>query len=201
MLGKNNINVVFVLRIIITEHGSICIFCICIFSIINQTTMSTESVVEPTTTKTKLTIVDKIEAILEDQNKELGQIKALYDSLRARQKTVQKMLTKVRQKMAKPVKPKSNRKPCGFARPTPVSKEMCDFLSLPEGSEVSRTTVTRALIQYIKDHQLQNPENKKQIKPDETLYKLFGEQSRKQELTYFTMQKFVNHHFAKKEGA
>ena len=162
--------------------------------------MSAESAVEPTTTtKTKLTIVDKIEAILEDQNKELGQIKALYDSLRARQKTVQKMLTKVRQKMAKPVKPKSNRKPCGFARPTPVSKEMCDFLSLPEGSEVSRTTVTRALIQYIKDHQLQNPENKKQIKPDETLYKLFGEQSRKQELTYFTMQKFVNHHFAKKQ--
>ena len=198
MLGKNNINVVFVLRIIIKEHA---IFVFVFFSIINQTTMSAELAIEPTTTKTKLTIVDKIEAILEDQNKELGQIKALYDSLRARQKTVQKMLTKVRQKMAKPVKPKSNRKPCGFARPTPVSKEMCDFLSLPEGSEVSRTTVTRALIQYIKDHQLQNPENKKQIKPDETLYKLFGEQSRKQELTYFTMQKFVNHHFAKKEGA
>ena len=145
----------------------------------------------------KVTIVDKIEAILEDQNKELAQIKAIYDSLRARQKTVQKMLMKVRQKMAKPVKPKSNRKPCGFARPSPVSKEMCEFLSLPEGTEVSRTTVTRALIQYIKDHQLQNPENKKQIKPDETLYKLFGEQSRKQELTYFTMQKFVNHHFTK----
>lgn len=198
MLGKNNINVVFVLRIIIKEHA---IFVFVFFSIINQTTMSAELAIEPTTTKTKLTIVDKIEAILEDQNKELGQIKALYDSLRARQKTVQKMLMKVRQKMAKPVKPKSNRKPCGFARPTPVSKEMCDFLSLPEGSEVSRTTVTRALIQYIKDHQLQNPENKKQIKPDETLYKLFGEQSRKQELTYFTMQKFVNHHFAKKEGA
>jgi len=198
MLGKNNINVVFVLRIIITEHA---IFVFVFFSIINQTTMSTESAVEPTTTKTKLTIVDKIEAILEDQNKELGQIKTIYDSLRARQKTVQKMLMKVRQKMAKPVKPKSNRKPCGFARPTPVSKEMCDFLSLPEGSEVSRTTVTRALIQYIKDHQLQNPENKKQIKPDETLYKLFGEQSRKQELTYFTMQKFVNHHFTKKENA
>ena len=43
--------------------------------------------------------------------------------------------------------------------------------------------------------------NKKQIKPDETLYKLFGEQSRTQELTYFTMQKFVNHHFTKKENA
>ena len=45
-------------------------------------------------TSGKLTIVDKIEAILEDQNKELAQIKAIHDSLRARQKTVQKMLIK-----------------------------------------------------------------------------------------------------------
>jgi chromatin remodeling complex protein RSC6 len=74
---------------------------------------------------------------------------------------------------------------------------MCDFLQLPEGSSVSRTTVTRSLIQYIKDHKLQDQTNKKQIQPDETLYKLFGEAAREKTLTYFTMQKYVNHHFEK----
>ena len=74
-------------------------------------------------------------------------------------------------------------------------RDRCNFLHVPENTKVSRTTVTRALIQYIKDNKLQNQENKKQIQPDETLYKLFGDAARTQQLTYFTMQKFVNHHF------
>ena len=151
-------------------------------------------------TAPKLSVVDKLDALLEEQSKEIAIVKELYDSLRNRQKIMQKVAGKIRQKMSKPIKTKANRKPCGFARPTPVSKEMCEFLNKPEGSEVSRTTVTRALIQYIKEKKLQNPSNKKQIQPDETLYKLFGETARSQDLTYFTMQKFVNHHFVKVRG-
>ena len=145
--------------------------------------------------KAKLSIVDKIELQLEEQNKDLVNIKSIYDEMKSRQKSLAKMLQKVRQKLNKPVKTKPPRKPCGFARPTPVSNDMCKFLGVPENTKVSRTTVTRALIQYIKDNKLQNQENKKQIQPDETLYKLFGESARTQQLTYFTMQKFVNHHF------
>lgn len=151
---------------------------------------------EPTI-QPKPTILDKLEMALEAQTQDLAEIKSFYDKAKTRHKQMSKYIEKLRQKMKKPVKQKNTRKPCGFARPTPVSKEMCDFLQLPEGSSVSRTTVTRSLIQYIKDHKLQDQTNKKQIQPDETLYKLFGEAAREKTLTYFTMQKYVNHHFEK----
>jgi chromatin remodeling complex protein RSC6 len=146
----------------------------------------------------KQTNIEKIEMLIKEQADNIATIKQTYENMKLKQKTLLKILEKVKQKMTRPTKPKENRKPCGFARPTPVSKEMCEFLKVKEGTEVSRTTVTRALIDYIKDNKLQQTENKKQINPDETLYKLFGEEARHQTLTYFTMQKFVNHHFQKK---
>ena len=148
----------------------------------------------------KLSLFDKIELLIEQNQEELLKMKYSYDNMKNRQKQLQKMLVKLKSKSTKNNnKPKANRKPCGFARPTPVSDEMCDFLKKEKGELVSRTAVTQALIQYIKDHNLQNPEKKRQILPDETLYKLFGETARNEELTYFTMQKYVNHHFKKVE--
>ena len=70
-----------------------------------------------------------------------------------------------------------------------------------KGTLVSRTEVTKSIIKYISDHKLQNPENKRQILPDETLYKLFGNEARNSVIDYFTMQKYVNHHFPKKAAA
>lgn len=145
----------------------------------------------------KMTIYEKIQVLMEENAADIITIKEKYDAMKSRQKALTKMFTKLQAKSVKPQKNKANRKPCGFARPTPVSDEMCDFLKIDKGSEVSRTTVTRALIQYIKDQNLQNPENKKQILPDATLSGLFGENAKDQTLTYFTMQKFVNHHFKK----
>ena len=96
---------------------------------------------------------------------------------------------------------KSNetRNPCGFAKPSAVSKEMCEFLGLTEGSFASRTQVTKKLIDYIKEKQLQGEKNRRIIRPDDTLYKIFGESAKNEEITYFTMQKYVNHHFLKDE--
>ena len=145
----------------------------------------------------KMTIYEKIQVLMEENTADIITIKEKYDAMKSRQKALTKMFTKLQAKSVKPQKNKATRKPCGFARPTPVSDELCDFLKIDKGSEVSRTTVTRALIQYIKDQNLQNPENKKQILPDATLSGLFGENAKDQTLTYFTMQKFVNHHFKK----
>ena len=143
--------------------------------------MSTEPVVVQ-----KMTHYEKMNELMNEMTAELA---------------IAKMLAKMEAKSKKPSKAKASRKPCGFARPSPVSDDMCAFLSIEKGSEVSRTTVTRALIKYIKEHNLQNAENKKQICPDETLYKLFGEEAKQQTLTYFTMQKYVNHHFKGNQGS
>lgn len=152
--------------------------------------MSTEQVVIQ-----KMTQYEKMNELMNEMSAELVMIKTTYDNMKQKHKNMSKLLAKMEAKSKKPSKAKANRKPCGFARPSPVSDDMCVFLEIEKGSEVSRTTVTRALIKYIKDHNLQNAENKKQICPDETLYKLFGEEARQQTLTYFTMQKYVNHHF------
>ena len=42
------------------------------------------------------------------------------------------------------------KEPSGFAKPTLISNELCDFLSKPNGTEMARTEVTKYLTQYIK---------------------------------------------------
>lgn len=144
---------------------------------------------------------DKLDLLISQYETDLAFMKSAYDLLKNRQKQMKKVLNKMQTKAMKSQnKPKATRKPCGFARPSFVSNDMCDFLKIDHGSLVSRTEVTKSLIQYIKSNHLQNESNKRQILPDETLYKLFGDESRKLELTYFTMQKFVNQHFPKQSN-
>ena len=59
---------------------------------------------------------------------------------------------------------------------------------------MARTEVTQQLIQYIKDNNLQNNENRKIIKPDEKLTALLNIDN-ELELTYFNLQSFMNKHF------
>jgi chromatin remodeling complex protein RSC6 len=67
-----------------------------------------------------------------------------------------------------------------------------------EGSEIARTDVTKALIQYIESNNLQNSDNKKIIMPDEKLKTLLGINDKKDiTLTYFNIQKYMNKHFVK----
>ena len=56
---------------------------------------------------------------------------------------------------AKKNKNKGNRKPSGFAVPTKISNDLCDFMGKPGGSQVARTEVTQYIIQYIKQKDLQ----------------------------------------------
>ena len=57
--------------------------------------------------------------------------------------------------------------------------------------------VTREVNNYIKKHNLQNPENKKKITPDETLRSLLKVSENDNSLTYFSMQKYLKDHFPK----
>jgi chromatin remodeling complex protein RSC6 len=90
---------------------------------------------------------------------------------------------------------KKPRKPSGFVLPVPVSIELCRFLNIPEGSEVSRTEVTKYLIQYIQEKELSHPEKKTLIVPDEALMQLLGPDVDLETLTRFTIQKYMNQHY------
>ena len=139
---------------------------------------------------------DKFGGILNTLGSFRAQITMLQNQVRSLEKVVNKTM-KTMAREAKKNKSKGNRKPSGFAVPTNISKDLCDFMGKPGGSQVARTEVTQYIIQYIKQKDLQWAENRKIIKPDERLKKLLGVEDN-EEVTYFNLQKFMNKPFVKK---
>ena len=130
-------------------------------------------------------------------NDSLSLFKMQLSTLQKLVKTLEKDVRKeIKQNANKKEKAatKSKRAPSGFAKPTKVTKELCEFMNKQEGTQIARTEVTRALISYIKANNLQNKSNKKIILPDEKLKFLLGINP-EQELTYFNLQKYMNKHF------
>jgi chromatin remodeling complex protein RSC6 len=148
-----------------------------------------------------------MEPLVEDSNNIFEQFEVIIDSLshfrihvntlqqqiRCLEKNIKKEMKGLK-KVAEKSKNKGNKKPSGFAHPTKVTKELCEFMNKEEGTQIARTEVTRALISYIKANNLQNKLNKKIILPDEKLQFLLGI-NEEQELTYFNLQKYMNKHF------
>lgn len=126
------------------------------------------------------------------------QIQNLKCSITTLQKEV-KQLEKKSNKKIKNLKhqlekKKRVKKPSGFAKPTKISNELCEFLEKPFGSEVARTEVTQYLISYIKENELQNNVNKQCITPDEKL-QLLLDVSKDEKVTFFNIQGHMNKHF------
>ena len=109
--------------------------------------------------------------------------------------TVKQMETKINKTIKKNnvVEKKVIKKPSGFAIPTKISKELSDFMQKKEGEKAARTEVTQYIIQYIKEKQLQNKDNKQEIVLDTNLSKLLN--CGTDTVTYFTIQKYMNQHF------
>jgi chromatin remodeling complex protein RSC6 len=95
---------------------------------------------------------------------------------------------------AKRAKARSN--PNGFAKPSKITDELCDFLAVPRGTMLSRTDVTRKVNAYIKDNKLNKPENKRIINPDTKLRKILGIKP-DEELSYFSLQRYLSRSFVK----
>jgi len=68
----------------------------------------------------------------------------------------------------------AHKNPSGFAQSTRIRDPLCEFLGLDSGSSIARTDVTRKVIRYIKDNELEEQENHRNIVPDSALEKLVG---------------------------
>tara|TARA_B100000795_G_C22785806_1_gene434555 strand:+ start:197 stop:904 length:708 start_codon:yes stop_codon:yes gene_type:complete len=88
----------------------------------------------------------------------------------------------------------TKRPPSGFAKPALISDSLCQFLGKPSGTEMARTEVTKYLTQYIKQHALQDQENKRRINCDSALKSLLNVQDN-DEVTYFNLQRYMKPHF------
>ena len=141
-------------------------------------------------------ISKKFEDIINSLSIFKSQILTFQKDLRAVEKSVKREFKNLK-KEADKNKNKGNKKPSGFASPSKITNELCEFMDKENGSEIARTVVTRALIDYIKKNKLENNVNSQIIHPDQKLQNLLGITENEQ-LTYFNLQKHMNKHFIKK---
>ena len=145
-------------------------------------------------------LTEQFQNMIETINTFKSSMSALQTQIKFLEKGVRKELHQVHKTIKK--KKTGNKKPSGFATPSPISKELCKFMGIEPNSEIARTVVTRHIIQYIRDNNLQYPENKRIIIPDKNLSMLLGvEDDTQTVVTYFNIQRFMNKHFIKKEAS
>jgi len=141
---------------------------------------------------------DSLNAQLKDAMNLIKSIVTDFNTLQKKVARDKKVVDKkMKNKVKRPHDP--NKPPSGFAKPGKVSDELRKFLGLEADVLVARTTVTKSINAYCKEHELQNPEDKRQIKPDAALKKLLRVTA-KDELTFFNLQKYLKPHYPNKEG-
>lgn len=72
-------------------------------------------------------------------------------------------------------------------KPVRLSKELAAIVG---GDAMPRTEVTKKVWEYIKAHDLQNPQNRREIKADGKLREILG----KDKVTMFEMNSLLNRH-------
>jgi chromatin remodeling complex protein RSC6 len=140
-------------------------------------------------------VFNQFEHLVTQLNLMKAHVSMIHQNIKQLEKTVKKQMKGLKKEVTKN-KNKGNRVPSGFAKPSKVTKELCEFMNKSEGTEIARTEVTRALVAYIKENKLENNTNSKIISPDDKLKILLGLDD-SQELTYFNIQKYMNKHFVK----
>ena len=159
-----------------------------------------EPVVETVPESTELST----EAVQDEFELLMASILSRHETIEKEQKLLRaetKRLCKVFAKKHNKKKKKSgsgNKAPSGFAKPAPISEELCAFLGKEVGTELARTEVTKSLNAYIKQHNLQDEKNKRSINPDAKLQALL-KVKKGDSITYFNLQKYMKAHFPKKE--
>lgn len=177
--------------------------------------VETAPVVEttPTVVETTESATDSLFNLLVTQSKEISKaqkevtasLKRVY-KLHLKECKELKKKSSSRKRSRDPNKPK--RAPSGFAKPTQITNNLCDFLGVPHGQLVARTDVTKKVTAYIRDNNLQVKDNKRQFVPDKKLQSILGPLDSKKKgkdgktdaekgYTYFNLQKYLSDQFPK----
>lgn len=85
------------------------------------------------------------------------------------------------------------KKPSVFTKPQKITDALCVFLGKAKGTEMSRSDVTRGIMEYVKKNSLNN---KQDINPDAALRKLLSV-SESEKVTILNLQRFLKTHYIK----
>ena len=132
--------------------------------------------------------LDELIEKITEMDKEFKAMKSLIKLVQKENDKKEKILKKERDR-----KEKARLSPSGFAKPTDISTEMCDFIKIPHGTLMSRTEVTKCINTYVSVNNLKDPVNGRIIRPDAVLKKLLRVNDG-DEVTFFHMQKLLNPH-------
>jgi chromatin remodeling complex protein RSC6 len=87
----------------------------------------------------------------------------------------------------------------GFLKPVQISKDLAKFTGWDHSQLRSRVDVTKFICEYIKNHDLQDPADKRRIRVenDPSLKKLLKYEAGKdtKPLTYYSLQSYLKNHF------
>jgi len=157
-------------------------------------------------------IVETIDKILKDYDDLATSWKGVLEVVKNNLKettAIKNALVRVRRDVDKGLRKKSKttrriadpNRPTGFKKPIEISTELAKFLKVEPGTKMSRTDVTKAINIYIKEHDLQNPQAKREFDLNKSpagkaLFKLLnptGEAA----VSYFNLQRWLAPHFPK----
>jgi chromatin remodeling complex protein RSC6 len=142
----------------------------------------------------------EITSIRENNTKTKG-VKFLR-TLNKRLKTLRNQSSRVIKQRNSSTRKATNNTNSGFLKPVKISNEMAKFTGWNANELKSRVDVTKYICNYIKENNLQNPTDKRQILADNKLSKLLNYDPKKanEPLTYYRIQSYIKPHFLKTEA-
>ena len=167
----------------------------------------TETVQTPVETEVEV-IVDPMVRQLNTMAELLDTLAKTSKSLTIEMKALTKDVNKLRvskvggKKQKRVVNPDVPRKLGALEKPVPITEELAEFLGLTKGEMYSRQQITQGVNKFVKDNDLQNPENRRYILLESEaglkLKALLRDPD--QPLTFFNIQRYLKVHYPKVES-
>ena len=176
--------------------------------IVDENLCDDSSLKKKRTTPTREIVMSSFDDIIESVEKEIDLLRdssnktkgvKFLRTLGKKLKLLKSQSTRIISKRNPSIRKVGSSSSSGFLKPVPISKDIAKFAGWDVKEMKSRVEVTKALCNYIKEHNLQNESDKRQINPDSKLCKLlnFDPKTSSQPLTYFYLQTLLKDHFPK----
>ena len=182
--------------------------------VVEETTPTTAEVAPKATKKRRVvdreSVFASFDALQKQVEDEIDAVRSASDKTRVSGvkflRSLNKSLKQLKKDTARAMKQKrknpnrAKNTSSGFMKPVPISGEMSKFTGWNSDELKSRVDVTKYICGYIRDNNLQNPDDRRQIVPDkklQALLKLDKKSLKEEPLTYYSLQKKIQPHFVK----